>query len=81
MASAGLQTIASRGEGIDELMAAIDSHRSHLEANGELHVRRIDRARAEIEAIAVAAFRTRMTTGGAASSSGRPGVSGGCWRD
>jgi LAO/AO transport system kinase len=63
-----LQTIASRGEGIDELMAAIDSHRSHLEANGELHVRRIDRARAEIEAIAVAAFRTRMTTGRAAST-------------
>ena len=63
-----LQSIASRGEGIDELMAAIDAHRSHLEANGELHVRRIDRARAEIEAIAVAAFRTRMTTGAAAST-------------
>ncbi len=63
-----LQTVASRGEGIDELMAAIDSHRSHLEANGELHVRRLDRARAEIEAIAVAAFRTHLATGDAAST-------------
>jgi LAO/AO transport system kinase len=63
-----LKTVASRGEGIDELMAAIDSHRSHLEDNGELHVRRLDRASAEIEAIAVAAFRYRLTTGAAAST-------------
>ena len=63
-----LQTVASLGEGIDELMAAIDSHRAHLEANGELHVRRLDRARAEIEAIAVAAYRYRLNTGDAAST-------------
>jgi LAO/AO transport system kinase len=63
-----LQTVASRGEGIDELMVAIDGHRAHLEANGELHVRRLDRARAEIEAIAVATFRARMNAGRAASA-------------
>ena len=63
-----LQTVASRGEGIDELMVAIDGHRAHLEANGELHVRRLDRARAEIEAIAVSTIRARMNAGRAASA-------------
>jgi LAO/AO transport system kinase len=61
-----VRTVASRGEGIDDLMASIDHHREYLEAHGELHLRRVDRARAEIEAIAVAAFRRRATTGDAA---------------
>lgn len=35
-----LRTVASRGEGIGELLAAVERHRSHLEASGELASRR-----------------------------------------
>jgi LAO/AO transport system kinase len=52
-----VKTVASKGEGIDEVVAAIDRHREHLEATGELDVRRLRRARDEIEAIAVTALR------------------------
>jgi LAO/AO transport system kinase len=52
-----VKTIASKGEGIDEVAAAIDRHRAHLETSGELAVRRLRRARDEIEAIAVTALR------------------------
>lgn len=55
-----LQLVASRGEGIDELVESIDAHRVALEDTGELRVRRLERVRAEIEAIAVAAYRTRL---------------------
>jgi len=40
-----LKTVAHAGEGIDELMQAIDAHRTHLIESGELETRR--RARAE----------------------------------
>jgi LAO/AO transport system kinase len=52
-----IKTVASKGEGIDEVVAAIDEHRRHLEASGELDRRRLRRARDEIEAIAVTALR------------------------
>ncbi|MET0999746.1 MAG: methylmalonyl Co-A mutase-associated GTPase MeaB [Marmoricola sp.] len=52
-----VKTVASKGEGIDEVAAAIDRHREHLEASGELAARRLRRARDEIEAIAVTALR------------------------
>ncbi len=35
-----LRTVASRGEGIAEVLAAIERHRAHLEASGELATRR-----------------------------------------
>ena len=35
-----LRTVASRGEGIGELLAAIERHRAHLEGSGELTSRR-----------------------------------------
>ena len=35
-----LRTVASRGEGIAELIAAVERHRAHLEESGELAVRR-----------------------------------------
>ncbi len=35
-----LRTVASRGEGIVELLAAVERHRAHLEASGELATRR-----------------------------------------
>jgi LAO/AO transport system kinase len=62
-----VQTVASRGEGVGELLEAINAHREYLEAHGQLHVLRRDRARAEIEALAVAGFRSRLTSGGSAS--------------
>ena len=52
-----LKTIASKGEGIDDLAAAIERHREHLESSGELESRRLRRTRDEIEAIAVTALR------------------------
>ena len=52
-----VKTVASKGEGIDEVVAAIDRHREHLESSGELAARRLRRARDEIEAIAVTALR------------------------
>jgi LAO/AO transport system kinase len=52
-----LKTVASKGEGIVEVVAAIERHREHLAASGELERRRLRRARDEIEAIAVTALR------------------------
>lgn len=54
-----VKTVAARGEGVDEVVAAIDDHRAHLEASGDLARRRTRRARDEIEAIAVTALRQR----------------------
>jgi LAO/AO transport system kinase len=50
-------TVASAGEGVDEMAAAIERHREWLAASGELQRRRLRRARDEIEAIAVTALR------------------------
>ncbi|HOX24152.1 MAG TPA: methylmalonyl Co-A mutase-associated GTPase MeaB [Candidatus Krumholzibacteria bacterium] len=46
-----LVTVASRGEGTDEVAAAVGRHREHLSASGALGERRHARARAEIVAI------------------------------
>ena len=54
-----VKTVASKGEGLDEVVAEIERHRAWLEASGELGVRRTRRARDEIEAIAVTALRER----------------------
>jgi GTPase len=55
-----LRTVAPRGEGIDEVVAAIDKHREWMVREGELDRRRQERAAREIEAIAVAALREKM---------------------
>jgi LAO/AO transport system kinase len=52
-----VKTVASKGEGVDDVVAAIERHREHLESSGELDLRRLRRARDEIEAIAVTALR------------------------
>ena len=52
-------TVASRGDGVPELVAAIGSHRAVLEDSGARQARRTARARAEVEAIAVASLRER----------------------
>ncbi|MGA8255932.1 MAG: methylmalonyl Co-A mutase-associated GTPase MeaB [Nocardioides sp.] len=54
-----VKTVAQTGDGIAEVVVALDEHRAWLEQSGELQARRVRRARAEIEAIAVAALRTR----------------------
>ncbi len=43
-----LKTVALRGEGVGEVLAAIRGHRAYLEAEGLLAVRRLKRRRAEI---------------------------------
>jgi LAO/AO transport system kinase len=55
-----VRAVASRGEGIDEVLAAIDKHRAWLAAHGELTRRRETRAAAEIEAIALGRLRDRI---------------------
>jgi LAO/AO transport system kinase len=55
-----VRTVASRAEGIDEVLAAIDKHAGWLAGTGELDRRRRARACAEIEAIALAALRGRI---------------------
>jgi GTPase len=54
-----VQTVAQSGQGIDEVVAAIEKHRAWMEDAGELERRRVRRARGEIEAIAVTALRER----------------------
>ncbi len=66
-----VRTVATVGEGGDELVAALDSHHEWLVAHGELEARRTHRAEREIEAIAVASLRARLggLAGGEALSS------------
>jgi len=55
-----VRTVASRGEGVDDLVAALDSHRGWLVEHGREGDGRRRRARAEIEAIALAEVRGRL---------------------
>ncbi|MFI8082728.1 methylmalonyl Co-A mutase-associated GTPase MeaB [Kitasatospora sp. NPDC086009] len=55
-----VKTVAARGEGVDEVVEALEKHRAWLEEHGELAVRRRRRAGDEIEAIALAALRSRI---------------------
>jgi LAO/AO transport system kinase len=54
-----VKTVATTGEGVDDVVAALDKHLAHLRASGELEARRVRRAREEIEAIAVTSLRER----------------------
>ncbi len=55
-----VSTVAVRGEGIDDLVAALDAHRAWLDETGARVVRRRARAAAEIEAIALEQVRARI---------------------
>ncbi|KWV30062.1 transporter [Micromonospora rifamycinica] len=55
-----VRSVAARGEGIDDVAAAIDKHRAWLEQHDQLRLRREKRAAAEIEAIALGALRARI---------------------
>lgn len=55
-----VKTVAARGEGVDEVVDALEKHRGWLEEAGELRKRRLRRAADEVEAIAVTTLRSRM---------------------
>jgi LAO/AO transport system kinase len=55
-----LKTEAARGEGIEELVRAMDEHRAHIIAAGELTERRARNLRSEVLAIATARLRRRL---------------------
>lgn len=55
-----VKTVASRGEGLGEVVEALEKHRVWMAGNGTLEHRRRERVRAEVEAIALAALRERM---------------------
>ena len=55
-----LKTVASRNEGVAEVVAKIDERLAWMRGNGVLTERRRGRARDEIEAIAMTALRSRF---------------------
>ncbi len=55
-----VRTVASRGDGIPELVESLAAHRRWLEESGTLDTRRSRRARSEIEAIVLAELRRRL---------------------
>ena len=55
-----VKTVAARGEGVDDVLAALAKHAAWLADSGEGDRRRLARAAGEIEAIALAALRERI---------------------
>ena len=55
-----VKTVAARGEGIDDLVAALARHRQWLTESGRLETRRRARIADEIEAIALTAVRAQL---------------------
>jgi LAO/AO transport system kinase len=56
-----VKTVASTGQGVDDVVDAVARHWTHLEESGDLEVRRARRARDEVEAIAVTSLRERFS--------------------
>jgi LAO/AO transport system kinase len=54
-------TVATAGDGIDELVAKLDAHWAWLESSGERDRRRTARAREEVAALALGALRRTMS--------------------
>jgi LAO/AO transport system kinase len=59
-----VRTVASTSEGIDELVETIARCRRHAEQSGQWQSRRLERARLEVEALALARLRDRFTVSG-----------------
>jgi len=57
-----VKTVASRGEGLEELWEAIGAHRAFLESDGRLAARRTKRIRDELRAIVVERLYERAGT-------------------
>ena len=60
-----VETVATKGEGIDELWAAIGSHRAYQDEAGLLEARRRRRVAREIKEIVAESYRRRVDTEGA----------------
>lgn len=54
-----LKTVASKGEGVADVVDALEEHGAWLRESGELQRRRVRRARNEIETLALTALRRR----------------------
>jgi LAO/AO transport system kinase len=54
-----LATVATSGQGVDEVVQALSDHLAWARRSGRLEQRRVRRARDEVEAIAMAALRAR----------------------
>jgi len=54
-------TVATTGEGVDELVRQLDRHRSWLESSGERERRRLARARDEVTALVFGVVRERLS--------------------
>jgi GTPase len=54
-----VSTVASTGQGVDELWSAIGSHRSHLATEGRLEAKRAERLRDELGLIVTQRLRAR----------------------
>jgi len=57
-----VETIATKGEGIDELWEAIEKHRAYQEEKGVLQERRRRRIRRELKEIVAERYRARLET-------------------
>jgi len=55
-----VKTVASKGEGVDELLEAIAAHREHVEATGTLEERRARNLRNEVLGLAAARMRREL---------------------
>jgi LAO/AO transport system kinase len=55
-----LKTVAQQGQGIDEVIEAIEKHTAWMEESGAMRERRVRRAGDEIESIALQALRAKM---------------------
>ncbi|MCK8677491.1 MULTISPECIES: methylmalonyl Co-A mutase-associated GTPase MeaB [Streptomyces] len=55
-----VKTVAARGEGVDEVVEALEKHRAWMEERSVLAARRRARAAREVETIAVTALRSRI---------------------
>lgn len=55
-----VRTVASRGEGVSDVVEALDEHHAWLVSDGELARRRVKRAVSEVEAIALHRLRSEL---------------------
>jgi LAO/AO transport system kinase len=55
-----VRCVASTGEGVDDVVAAVDEHSAWALRTGALERRRLERAASEVEAIALTALRSRL---------------------
>jgi len=59
-----VRTVASEGQGTPELLQAIEGHRASAQSSGRWQTRRLERARAEVEALALTRLRSELSLSG-----------------